>query len=168
MERHAFPHLTDLQWEALGKMQFVLANLCAQGAEAQIERINQFAVYEHALISHIQGAIQVPQAHVPASQVTVQTRAEQGGLRPLRLRVPTFDGKDGENLLFWVREMDVAINAAMIREEHLKVAFAVSHLGGRAKTWALTRANTLDASFPTWEYLQHELALTFQPPNSAY
>lgn len=64
--------------------------------------------------------------------------------------------------------MDVAINAAMIREEHLKVAFAVSHLGGRAKTWALTRANTLDASFPTWEYLQHELALTFQPPNSAY
>ena len=55
-----------------------LANLCAQGAEAQIERINQFDVYEQALISHIQGAIQVPQVHVPAPQVTVQTRAEQG------------------------------------------------------------------------------------------
>ena len=66
-------------------MQFVLgrdglANLCDQGAEAQIERINQFAVYEQALISHIQGAIQVPQVHVPAPQVTVQTRRNRATL----------------------------------------------------------------------------------------
>ncbi|POM69392.1 Gag protein [Phytophthora palmivora] len=61
----------------------------------------------------------------------------------------------GENLHFWVREVELAMDAALISTERLRVAFALSNLGGRAKTWAQLcqqlRADFLPANY---EYRQ--------------
>ncbi|POM58807.1 Gag protein, partial [Phytophthora palmivora] len=55
--------------------------------------------------------------------------------KPLRLKVNPYEGKEGENLHFWVKEVELAMDAALISTEQLRVAFALSNLGGRAKTW---------------------------------
>ena len=52
--------------------------------------------------------------------------------RPLTVSIPTFDGKEGETLPFWVKQMQMAINSALFLTEPQKVAMAISKLGGRA------------------------------------
>ncbi|POM75099.1 LOW QUALITY PROTEIN: Gag protein [Phytophthora palmivora] len=66
--------------------------------------------------------------------------------KPLRLKVNSYEGKEGENFHFW----------------RLRVAFAVSNLGGRAKAWAYTR----EATTPDCEALLSEPA--FRPTNYEY
>ena len=165
MERNNFPHLSDELWSYFEKLQCILgpkgvSHLVTQGAEAQIARIEQFMAYESALMAHMEGLVRTP-------QVPVSSTAHHGP-KPLRLKVSSFEGKEGENLLFWIREVEVAMNAALIQSEGLKVAFAFSHLSGKAKSWALTRANSLHDAFPTWEYLQREMQVAFQPPNAVF
>ncbi|POM60500.1 Gag protein [Phytophthora palmivora] len=62
-------------------------------------------------------------------------------------------GKEGENLHFWVREVGLAMDTALISTERLRIAFALSNLGGRAKTWAYTREATTPGCFTTWAQL---------------
>ncbi|POM64855.1 Gag protein [Phytophthora palmivora] len=70
--------------------------------------------------------------------------------KPLRLKVNLYEGKEGENLHFWVREVELAMDAALISTERLRVAFALSNLEGRAKTGAYTREATTPGCFITW------------------
>ncbi|POM70667.1 Gag protein [Phytophthora palmivora] len=48
----------------------------------------------------------------------------------------------GENFHFWVREVELAMDAALISTEQLHVVFTLSSLGGWAKAWAYTREVT--------------------------
>ncbi|POM79937.1 Gag protein [Phytophthora palmivora] len=70
--------------------------------------------------------------------------------KPLRLNNYSNEGKEGEKLHFWVREVELAMDAALITTKRLRVAFALSNLGGRAKTWAFTREATAPDCFTTW------------------
>ncbi|POM62420.1 Gag protein [Phytophthora palmivora] len=45
-----------------------------------------------------------------------------------------YEEKEGENLHFWVREVELAMETALISTKRLRVAFSLSNLGGRAKT----------------------------------
>jgi hypothetical protein len=56
----------------------------------------------------------------------------------LKLAVSPFKG-EGEPLLRWLTELDIAIQARNIMDAHLQVSFAMSVLGGRARTWAYGR-----------------------------
>ncbi|KAE9037018.1 hypothetical protein PR002_g6789 [Phytophthora rubi] len=49
------------------------------------------------------------------------------------MSVPTFDGKDSDSLVFWVREIEIALSACQIYDARAQVAFALSNLGGRAR-----------------------------------
>lgn len=174
LDRAEFPHFTEVQWSALERMQGIIgpdgiADLLAQDAETQISRVDRFVAYERTLLEHLRGElVQQQQAATapPPPPVVVTTRPS---VKPLHLKVDPFMGdEDGERLLLWVREVEMAMMAALLTDDRLKVAFAVSQLGGRARSWALTRAASVADAFPTWEQLKYELELTFQPPNSAY
>ncbi|POM72748.1 Gag protein, partial [Phytophthora palmivora] len=49
--------------------------------------------------------------------------------KPLRLKVNPYEGKMGENLHYWARGIELAMDAALISTERLRVAFALSNLG---------------------------------------
>lgn len=164
LNRAQFPHLNEAQWGALSKMQCILgpdglAHLLAQDADAQVERTESFIRYENALLDHVRGALQTQQAPTPVVS---------SGTKPLHLKVKPFTGDEAESLLLWFRETEMAMQAALLMDERQRVAFAVSHLGGRARQWALTRDSTVEGAFPTWEYLKHEIRVMFLPPNAAY
>ncbi|POM71095.1 LOW QUALITY PROTEIN: Gag protein [Phytophthora palmivora] len=110
-----------------------LRSLAAATRAEQVERIEAFNTHERGLIAHVQG-LQAPVAELKPAQP-----------KPLRLK--------GENLHFWVREVELAMDAAFISTERLRVAFALSNLGGQAKTWAYTREATTPGCFTTWAQL---------------
>ncbi|POM62065.1 Gag protein, partial [Phytophthora palmivora] len=132
MDRGEFLHLTDSQFELVRKMVDIfggdaLRSLAAATPAEQVERIEAFDTYERGLIAHVQG-LQTPVAEMKPAQP-----------KPLMLKVNPYEGKEGENLHFWVREVALAMDAALISTERLRVAFVLSNLEGQAKTWAYTR-----------------------------
>ncbi|POM66077.1 Gag protein, partial [Phytophthora palmivora] len=125
MDRGEFPHLTDSQFESVRKMVGIFGGDALRSLAA--------ATPAEGLIAHVQG-LQTPVAEMKPAQP-----------KPLRLKVNPYEGKEGENLHFWI-SMDVAL----ISTEQLRAAFALSNLGGRAKTWAYRREATTPGCFTTW------------------
>ncbi|KAG6617738.1 gag protein [Phytophthora cinnamomi] len=128
-----------------------LRSLAAATPAEQVERISAFDTYEQGLIAHVQG-LQAPAA----------------APKPLRLKVNSFEWKENENLHFWVREVELAMDAALVSDERLRVAFALSSLSGRAKNWAYTRETTTPGCFASWSQLCEQLRATFLRANYEY
>ncbi|POM61651.1 Gag protein [Phytophthora palmivora] len=90
-----------------------IRSLAAATPTEQVEHIEAFDTYERGLIAHVQGL----QAELKPAQPKL-----------LRLTVNPYEGKEGENLHFWVREVELAVNAALISTKRLRVAFAQINL----------------------------------------
>ncbi|POM74648.1 Gag protein [Phytophthora palmivora] len=133
-----------------------LRSLAAATPAEQIERIKAFDMYERGLIAHVQG-LQTPVAALKPAQP-----------KPLMLKDNPYEPKEGENLHFWVREVELAMDAALISTERIQVAFALSNLGGRVKTWAYTREATTPGCFTTWAQLFAQLRTAILPVNYKY
>ncbi|POM66941.1 RNA-directed DNA polymerase [Phytophthora palmivora] len=95
-------------------------------------------------------------------------RDEASPPKPLRLKVNPYEGNEGDNLHFGVREVELAMDAALILTERPRVAYALSTFGGRAKTWAYTREATTPGCFTTWAQLCQQLRAAFLPANYEY
>ncbi|POM57997.1 Gag protein [Phytophthora palmivora] len=122
MDSGEFPHLTDSKFESARKMASnfggnALRSLAAATPVEPVERIEAFDTYERGLIAHVQG-LQVPVDELKPAQP-----------KPLMLKINPYEGKEGKNLHFWVREIGLAMDAALISTERLRVAFALSNLG---------------------------------------
>ncbi|KAE8879595.1 hypothetical protein PF005_g4547 [Phytophthora fragariae] len=88
--------------------------------------------------------------------------------KPVKMSVPTFDGKDSDSLLFWVREIEIALSASQIYDVRAQVAFALSNLGGCARAWAVGRETATPGYFTSWSFMEQELRSTFLIANVAY
>ncbi|GMF19236.1 unnamed protein product [Phytophthora fragariaefolia] len=75
----------------------------------------------------------------------------------------SYVGREGEPLLHWVVEVDSAITARRIVDPLSKVAFAISCLGGRARSWSYGRRFTDSTCFSTYEVFKEKLRQAFEP-----
>lgn len=162
MDRNDFSHMNDSQFESVRKMAGIfgmeaLQSLVVSTPAEQLERVNAFDAYEQGLIAHVRENLQAPAAE-----------ANPPHPKPIRLKVKPYEGKEGENLHFWVREVELAMDAALISTEQLRVAFALSNLSGRAKSWVYTREATSPGCFTSWAQLCEQLRAAFLPANYEY
>ncbi|GMF41150.1 unnamed protein product [Phytophthora fragariaefolia] len=127
-------------------------------AEQQRARVERFDKYESSLIAHVSGAA-AQEAARAAMRAEAQSAAQASATntasfavrptttKPVKMSVPTFDGKDSDSLVFWVREIEIALSAGQIYDARAQVAFALSNLGGRARAWAMARETVTPGYF---------------------
>ncbi|KAE9338505.1 hypothetical protein PF008_g12030 [Phytophthora fragariae] len=147
-------------------------------AEHQRARVERFDKYESSLIAHVSAAAQEAaratmraeeQSATQASATnTASFAARPTTTKPVKMSVPTFDGKDSDSLVFWVREIEIALSAGQIYDARTQVAFALSNLGGRARAWAMARETATPGYFTSWSFMEQELRSTFLLANVAY
>ena len=179
MLHESFPHLSADEWSTVLRMAERIGEtavgvmLTTLDVQRQRESILAFVQREAAearrACDEKQGEVAELRQQVQlliAQQHQQQRAAAQPRAESVKLDVSKFRGAEGESLLRWLVELDAAISARGFRESHLEVAFAMSVLAGRAKTWAFGRRLADPHCFQTYEEFKHELKQAFEPPKS--
>ena len=126
-------------------------------------RVEGFLRFEASLLGQVQD-----QMTSAMSTRYVSVPEGTAGPRPLRVEVKNYSGKEGGNLILWIREIEVAMRSGLIKLDHQQVSLAISKLDGRAREWVLTCSTSVDLAFRTWESFEAQLVQVFSPPNQAY
>ncbi|GMF17687.1 unnamed protein product [Phytophthora fragariaefolia] len=148
--REDCPHLVDPEWEALQRLSTVIGEAAVATMSRTLSPTEQPGV---AL-----GFIIKEQRKI-AARATVSTPATPR-VESLKLHVNSYAGRDGEPLLRWLVEVDTTITARRIVDPLSNVAFAMSCLGGRARSWAYGRRltdPTLRAGFLDLQQGKHDV-----------
>uniref|UniRef100_H3GX79 Retrotransposon gag domain-containing protein n=1 Tax=Phytophthora ramorum TaxID=164328 RepID=H3GX79_PHYRM len=152
------PHLSEPEWEALQRLSTVIGEAAVATMLRTLSPTEQHGV---AL-----GFI-VKEQRETAARTSVSPSATPR-VESLKLHVSSYVGREGEPLLRWLVEVDTAITARRIVDPLSKVAFAMSCLGGRARSWAYGRRLTDPTCFSTYEEFKEELKLAFEPPQNEF
>ncbi|KAE8877894.1 hypothetical protein PF003_g38018 [Phytophthora fragariae] len=151
-------HLADPEWEAPQRLSTVIGEAAVPTMLRTLSPTEQHGV---AL-----GFIMKEQRET-AARATVSTPSTPR-VESLKLHVNSYVGREGEPLLRWLVEVDTAITARRIVDPLSKVAFAMSCLGGRARSWAYGRRLTDPTCFSAYEVFKEELRQAFEPPQNEF
>uniref|UniRef100_H3GN03 Retrotransposon gag domain-containing protein n=1 Tax=Phytophthora ramorum TaxID=164328 RepID=H3GN03_PHYRM len=152
------PHLSEPEWEAFQRLSTVIGEAAVATMLRTLSPTEQHGV---AL-----GFI-VKEQRETAARTSVSPSATPR-MESLKLHVSSYVGREGEPLLRWLVEVDTAIAARRIVDPLSKVAFAMSCLGGRARSWAYGRRLTDPTCFSTYKDFKEELKLAFEPPQNEF
>ncbi|KAE9244780.1 hypothetical protein PF004_g5537 [Phytophthora fragariae] len=150
--RQDFPHLSDAHGATLEKMLSLLGEAAFAGfpnlpAEQQRVRVERFDKYESSLIAHVSAAAQ--EAARATMRAEAQSAAQASATKtasfaacptttnPVKMSVPTFDTKDSDSLVFWVRETEIALSAGQIydaRAQELRFTFLLANVAYRHRS----------------------------------
>ncbi|KAG2878815.1 hypothetical protein PC129_g21270 [Phytophthora cactorum] len=131
-------HLSDPEWEACQRLAAVIGKAVEQRDDA-------------------------------AATTTTASSGTTPRVQSLKLHVSNYVGNEGGGaLLRWLVEVDTAIAARRIFDDPSKVAFAMSCLGGRARSWVYGRQLTDATCFSTYAEFKEELRHAFEPPKNEF
>ncbi|KAG3135568.1 hypothetical protein C6341_g21729 [Phytophthora cactorum] len=131
-----FPHLSDPEWEALQRLAIVIGEAAVATMLRTLSPTEQHGVPL--------GFIVKEQRDAAAATTTTASSETTPRVQSLELHVNT------------------AIAARRIFDEPSKVAFAMSCLGGRARSWAYGRRLTDATCFGTYAEFKEELRQAFE------
>lgn len=196
--RERYPHLTDSQFRTLHRMVHVFGDAAVVGllttdTDLHCARIDAFRQHEDAVghdASKAQEATLVTAAgaeldHLRSTltqeheSIVARLRAEHAETiskvrrekpTPVKLDVSLFEGRDGENISRWFLEVEVALQAALVKEEPLKVAFGMSFLKKKSLVheWAYTTLLEDQGVFNTWSTFKEKLFAFHQGKHMAH
>jgi len=164
-----FPHLSSDEWDAVQRMvesvgtDIVGAMLTTLDVTTQRASIFAFVQREVTAV-HQQNNLLMQQIQQRQDVVVERTQRPEF----LKLEVTKYRGSESESLLRWLVELEAAILARGIKDPLMQVAFAMSNLAGRAKTWAFGKRLSDHTCFNTYEIFRDELRQAFEPPKSEF
>ena len=129
--------LSEAQKVALDKLTAFLGPdyvefLVSQAPAVLTARVESFLQYEASILGRVQDQMALA---MPTRYVSVPD--EEARPRPLRLEVKNYSGKEDDNLILWIREIEMAVRSGLIKLNHQQVSMAISKLDERASEWAL-------------------------------
>ena len=159
LEPENFPHLTSFEWDALLRLasqvgDVVVKTLLRNGApESHRYAAHEFMARELSDARAASAARSTPASDKP---------------RGLKLEVSSYTGDSGTPLHRWFCEVEVAMQARQVSDAKMQVAFVMSKLSGRAKSWAFGRLLSDRECFPDLHALKSALQQTFEPAQSEF
>ena len=165
--RESYPHLSDSEWEAVGRMSSLMGEPAISGMLESLTRDRQHAAINNFLEGELvverqkMALLNQHSSHRPSTGSTYTRRSE-----PLKLNVSKYDGDIDNSILRWFVEIDEAIRARRIDECDMQVSFALSNLTGRARDWALGLKLHDPNVFGSLDVFKSMLRETFEPPRA--
>lgn len=157
LDRDDYLHLSDEEWSAFSRMVKVI------GEDSVGMMLATFPPEDQKM-----AAVRFMHQEVMHGRQQTATPSVQRRVSPLKLDVAPYRGGENEPLLRWFVELDAAIEARQLTESAQQVAFAMSKLGGRAKTWAFGKRMSDADCFPTYEHFKYDLKQAFEPPKCEF
>ena len=144
-----YPHLDEDEWKMVCKLSSV---------------IGEAATLQILLLSEKEQKKALQQAMNSMGNRESKFVVPTVGTTKVKIETSIYKALDHESLPQWITEVELSLVAQQLSDPALQVIYAMSRLGGRARSWAFSRKMTDPDCFPTWKNFKAEISTAFEPP----